>query len=232
MPEGPERSDHPREAVSRKDREILVYGASRLGISLDMDTVQVLERFLGELKRWNRRVNLTGLRDDRTIIVRHFLDSFTLLRYLPEGISLLDIGSGAGLPGIPLKIVRPSLHVVLLEASRKKTYFHKHVIRSLQLTEIESIWGRSDEGETRATLGERFDRVVSRALSPLEAFLREAIHFVRPGGMVIAMRGRNVARSFSLEGLPIQLDRVVPVELPFDQIERNLLVFRRVAEPV
>lgn len=216
----------------RESRRLLISGAHLLGVSLDASKVEACERFLDGLIKWNQGMNLTALRDERSIIMRHFLDSFTLVEYLPEGCSLLDIGSGAGFPGVPLKIVRPSLQVILLEASRKKTYFHRHIIRSLGLSDIESIWGRSDQGEIRTNLDSCFDVVVSRATIPLEHFLREAIHFIHPNGVVIGMKGGNRKTTIPSEFSSLMLYRTVSTELPFDRLKRSLLFFRKVGPSV
>ena len=193
--------------------------------------VEAFDRFLDALMKWNQGMNLTAFRDERSVIVRHFLDSLILVRYLPQAASLLDIGSGAGFPGVPLKIVRPDLQVVLLEAARKKTYFHKQVIRSLKLSGIRSVWGRSDQGEVKAILGDRFDIVVSRAVSPLDRFLREGVHFIHTGGMIVAMRGRNVKVPVLTGSLGLMLYRTVSTDLPFDRVKRHLLFFKKRAAP-
>lgn len=211
------------------NRRLLVSGARFLGVSLNHGKVEAFERFLDELTRWNQRLNLTALRSERSIVVRHFLDSLTLVGYLPHQASLLDIGSGAGFPGIPLKIAKPRLQVVLLEASRKKTYFHRHLIRSLNLSDIRSVWGRSDQGEVRTVLGNRFDFVVSRAVSPLEVFLRDAVHFIHPAGTIIAMGGKDVSVGIHPESISLTLDRTISTDLPFEEIRRNLLFFRKLA---
>jgi 16S rRNA (guanine527-N7)-methyltransferase len=215
----------------KENRDLLNSGAHLLGVHLDTTMVEAFERFLDELRKWNQRMNLTALRDERAIIVRHFLDSLTLVEYLPQAASLLDIGAGAGFPGVPLKIARPDLQVVLLEAGRKKTHFHKHVIRSLSLSGIRSIWGRSDQGEVKAILGDRFDIVVSRAVSPLERFLQGGIHFVHTGGTIVAMRGRDVRVPALTESLGLTLYRTVSVDLPFDRIRRHLLFFKKRGRP-
>jgi 16S rRNA (guanine527-N7)-methyltransferase len=214
-------------ALPRISHQWLVSGARVLGVSLDTCMIEVFEGFLEELTKWNQRMNLTALRDDRSIIVRHFLDSLTLVRHLPKGSSVLDIGSGAGFPGIPLGIVRSDLEIVLLEASRKKTYFHRKVIRSLNLSGIESIWGRSDQAEIKAELGGRFDVVVSRAVMPLESFLQEATDFVRPEGMIVVMGGENVDVPCLPPSLDLHLDNTVSLDLPFDRTRRHLLFFRK-----
>jgi 16S rRNA (guanine527-N7)-methyltransferase len=223
--EKPEKSLKSLASADAK-KKLLASGARRLGVSLDRLMVDAFVSFLDELIRWNQRMNLTSVRDERAIIVRHFLDSLSLVRYLPKTASLVDIGSGAGFPGIPLKIAIPDLRVVLLEAARKKTYFHRRVIRSLGLLGIESVWGRSDRPEIREVLGGRFDLVVSRAVSSLDVFLQEGIHFVRPGGTIIAMGGSDVDK----RNLPVPPDvtlcRTIPIELPLDRIKRHLLFFK------
>jgi 16S rRNA (guanine527-N7)-methyltransferase len=214
--------------LSLESGRILLSGARILGLSLEPETLEAFGRFAEELMRWNQRMNLTALREERPIVVRHFLDSLTLARFLPEGASVLDIGSGAGFPGIPLKIVLPNLEVVLLEASRKKTYFHKHVIRSLKLTGIRTVWGRSDQPDVQMSLESLFEVVVSRALSPLEVFLRDAAHYAHIGGMIIAMRGKDAEMSLRLEEFSLRLDRTVTMDVPFDGIRRKLMFFRKI----
>jgi 16S rRNA (guanine527-N7)-methyltransferase len=215
-----------------ENREILVSGARLLGVSLDASKAAAFERFLDELTRWNQRMNLTAFREKRSIIIRHFLDSLTVVRHLPERTNLLDLGSGAGFPGIPLKIARPRFQVVLLDASRKKTYFQKHVIRSLELSGIRSVWGRSDQVEIREALGNSFDVVVSRAVSSLEVYLGQAVHFVPEGGMIIAMRGKDVSVPIRPESLSLRLDQTVSTDLPFDGVRRTLQFFRKTAVSV
>lgn len=219
-----------RESQRDESREVLLSGARLLGLCLDTRAVAAFERFLEALIKWNRKMNLTALRERRTIVVRHFLDSLTLVRELPHEGCLLDIGSGAGFPGIPLKIVMPELRVTLLEASRKKTYFHKHVIRSLGLSGIQTVWGRSDQDRVRAGFLNHFDLVVSRAALSLEAFLEDATRFIHPRGVIIAMRGKDGYARISLAPLSLELFRAVSVDLPFDRIQRSLLFFRRTGD--
>jgi 16S rRNA (guanine527-N7)-methyltransferase len=226
MPWKKSKGSDQRQHLRLENRRLLVSGAAQLGVSLDSRALERFERLLHELTTWNQKINLTGLREERSIVVRHFLDSLSLVGHLPGDGSVLDIGSGAGFPGIPLKIARPCLQITLLEASRKKTYFHRHLIRSLNLSGIRTVWGRSDQEEARRILGNRFDVVVSRALSSLEAFLRDAIHFVQAEGMVIAMRGRDVEIPVRLDSLALMLVRTASVDLPFDRVRRNLLFFK------
>ncbi|UCD85401.1 MAG: 16S rRNA (guanine(527)-N(7))-methyltransferase RsmG, partial [Deltaproteobacteria bacterium] len=117
-------------------RELLISGAEEFGVSLDKEKAERFGLYLKELKRWNRKVNLTSLVEDREIIIKHFLDSLTPLKYLSKQSFILDLGSGGGFPGVPLKIAEPSLKVVLLESSKKKNSFLNHITSALSLQGI------------------------------------------------------------------------------------------------
>jgi 16S rRNA (guanine527-N7)-methyltransferase len=139
---------------------------------------------------WNRKINLTSLRDDGDIVIGHFLDSISAARFVPAGSRLLDIGSGAGLPGIPIKIVSPMLDVTLLDSAHKKVTFMREVIRALGLEGVTVVWGRAeDEGngiERRA-----FDRVITRAVGPIPDILRLGEPYLAAGGRIVLMRGQR-----------------------------------------
>jgi 16S rRNA (guanine527-N7)-methyltransferase len=224
----PPSRQHPPEDDSH---QLLVSGARQLGVTLTAGMAEALERFLEELLKWNRKMNLTAVRDKRAMIVRHLLDSLTLVRHLPEGANLLDIGSGAGFPGLPIKIARPDLDVVLLDRERKKIYFQKRIIRALHLSGIESVWGRTDHPEVKAALGGRFDVVVSRAVWPLEVVLRESLGFINREGTIIAMRGKDATIPVDPATLGLILDQTFSCDLPFERITRHLLFFKRTKTP-
>ncbi|MEM3112747.1 MAG: 16S rRNA (guanine(527)-N(7))-methyltransferase RsmG, partial [Candidatus Anstonellales archaeon] len=113
---------------------LLKKGLRRIGLSSSARQVELFMTYLAELKKWNRVYNLTGLRTDEDIIIRHFLDSLLYLKAIPEGgLSIADVGSGAGFPGIPIKIMRPDIQLALIESSRKRSAFLRHIIRILRL---------------------------------------------------------------------------------------------------
>jgi 16S rRNA (guanine527-N7)-methyltransferase len=171
----------------------LIADALALGISLDEGAAAQLHAFIGELAVWNRRMNLTARSATVTDLHRHVLDSLTVLTCVerPAG-EVLDIGSGAGFPGIPLKIALPSLRMHLLEASRKKSSFLKHVIRLLELPETQVLHKRVEETLQEEMYRHRFDTVVSRAAFPLARLVTMGAYFLRDGGEVIAMKGPHL----------------------------------------
>ncbi len=143
----------------------------------------------GELVKWTRTINITAITDPRKIAIHHFLDSLAAARFIPPGAALLDIGSGGGFPGIPLKVALPGLSATLIDASRKKVNFIKHVIRTLQLDPIEARHIRAQDLAVLPDYAGRFDIVISRALSSLEAFITMAIPLLAEGGSLIALKG-------------------------------------------
>jgi len=138
--------------METENKRLLIEGAKAFGIHLDEKAVETFSLFLRELLKWNQRINLTAAKTEEGIILKHFLDSISVHPYLPEYSPILDIGSGAGFPGIPLKMVKPSLEITLIDSVLKKVDFQKHIIRMLGLKGIEAIHGRAQDKEIRQTM--------------------------------------------------------------------------------
>lgn len=167
--------------MEAENKKLLVEGAETFGVHLEKETVEAFDLFLKELLKWNQKINLTAIRSETGIITKHFLDSLSIHPYLEKSSSLLDIGSGAGFPGIPLKIAEPTLEITLIDSVRKKVDFQRHILRSLGLKGMEAIHGRVQETEILIRMEGRFDRVVSRAFSHLQTFLHLAYPFLKKG---------------------------------------------------
>ena len=213
-----------------KDLEfILKEGAREVGVLLNQEMIQMLMIYLKELKEWNQKVNLTSLKRDTNIIIKHFIDSLSLVPYLSSATSLLDLASGAGFPGIPIKIVKPSLKVSLLEATRKKVNFQRHLIRLLGLTQVNAIQGRAESLKSESGSAFSFDIVTSRAFSRLEKFLMLGKPFVKKGGYLIAMKGRQAKEELKdsqdlLKSLSFEVSKIKELTLPIYK-ERRYLIF-------
>jgi len=165
--------------------EIIQAGAVSLGIDVDRQQIDQFARYAGELIHWNRKMNLTAITEAQTLAVKHFLDSIAPAALIPPGASLLDIGSGAGFPGIPLKIVRPDLRVTLIDAVRKKVNFQKHVIRTLGLENIGAHQIRAEQFSAE----EPFDVIITRALSGLREFVALALPLLAEDGVMLSWKG-------------------------------------------
>jgi 16S rRNA (guanine527-N7)-methyltransferase len=160
-----------------------------MGLAMTDTQIALFEAYRETLLLWSSKMNLVSLQSELDLPVRHFIDSLTLLPYLPAGPgTLLDIGSGAGFPAIPVKIFRPDLHVTLLEASRKKCSFLKELIRRLGLREIAVLNCRLEELLQKDPLPS-FDVIVSRATLKLPELLRGGLPLLKQGGVLAAMKG-------------------------------------------
>jgi len=217
--------------MEAENKDLLIEGAKIFGIDLDEKAIQAFETYLEELLKWNRKINLTAIRSEKGIVLKHFLDSLSVHPYLPHGSVVLDIGSGAGFPGIPLKIIHPTMEVTLIDSVRKKVDFQRHIIRVLGLRGTEAIHGRVQDKAILRDLGGRFDIILSRAFADLQTLLALSFPFLKPGGAIIAMKGRvdpNEIRLFTgTAGSQYRLQKRIPLSLPFSSFKRTILLFEK-----
>ena len=211
-----------------------VFAQSLRQLGLESDKViQQFLRYRHELLDWNTRMNLTAIKDPEEVLLKHFLDSLSLLTvYDKPHTRVLDIGSGAGFPGLPLKIVRPQWHVTLLEATGKKVTFLQHVIETLELKDVVAVHGRAEELAHKAEYRASFDLVTARAVSSLSTLLEYAAPYCRVGGQIILpkkgaleeelARGKRAATQL---GAVFKAD--IPVILPGIDDGRRLLVWEQ-----
>lgn len=183
--------------------QLLARGAPELGLSLDAFQLEQFDTYYNELADWNRRMNLTSVIDRTEVQVKHFLDSLTLLpaigHNLPPGARVVDVGAGAGFPGLPLKITCPNIHLTLLESTRKKAAFLGHMVESLNLSGVEVHAGRAEELAHQLGLRDSYDLALARGLARLPTLLEYTLPFTRRGGLVAAWKHGG-------EGLKAELD--------------------------
>lgn len=211
-------------------KHILKTGATELGIAVGDNQAALFLKYLSELKEWNKKINLTAITDERDIVTRHFLDSLTPASFLANQKTLLDIGSGAGFPGIPLKIVLPHLEVTLMDSVNKKVVFMKHIIRSLGLEQIDAIHARGEDSAVIKKFGSSFDVVISRAFAELSKFLDIAVLYAKKDGMLLAMKGpKGIEEAKALKPLnAIEYVEAREVKLPFSDMITTILSFKKI----
>ena len=184
--------------IMDKEMLLLQQNAQRLGIALSDIQLEQFDIYQRELLKWNAKINLISEKSSHEINNRHFLDSLTALQFIDNHAArIIDIGSGAGFPGIPLKIACPDLQLYLLESNRKKVSFLKHIIRVLSLTTTFVLHDRAESLMKESTWKDFFDIVISRATFKLPAFLSLGAFFLAPQGKLIALKGRDVDSEFS-----------------------------------
>lgn len=200
--------------------QLLRDGIRTIGISYTEKQVRAFLEYLEELKKWNKVYNLTGLKSDRDISIKHFLDSLLFAKMLPpEALTLADIGSGAGFPGIPIKIMFPDLSVFLIEPTRKKAIFLRHICSRLQLKNVEIINKRIEEVK-----GLQVDVAVTRALFSVREFIEKTKDILNKNGILILSKGPKFEEE--LKGLESQNIAVTDFRLPFEDIIRYLVIIK------
>ena len=212
--------------LSPQGLELLRAGAEELGVSLSEEALKGFSIYYGELLRWGRRMNLTAIRKEREVVIKHFLDSLTIPPILPKGGRVADLGSGAGLPGIPIKLALPEADITLIERSKRKSLFLRHLARTLGLKEgLEII-----TADAREIKGVQFAVVVSRAVASLKQLCKLAGPLLAPGGLIIAMRGPAEVLSEVIHPRPqnskLKVERVISLTLPFSDYKRRLVLLR------
>jgi 16S rRNA (guanine527-N7)-methyltransferase len=204
---------------------VLSSGLTRLGHDPSGERLDAFMLYLNEIKRWNRAYSLTSIRTDREIVVRHFLDSCL---YLASGgfkdadrgqISVADVGSGAGLPGIPIKILRPDVKMYLIESVGKKAAFLRHMARALSLADVYVI-----EKRVRDVRDIEVDIAVTRALFSVGDFVAGAGHIVREGGTLVLNKGPKAEDELKDVTFPYELGKT---GLPHTDIVRNIITVRK-----
>jgi 16S rRNA (guanine527-N7)-methyltransferase len=220
----------------------LAEGARHLGLALSDKQLSSFQIFYETLVEWNQKFNLTAITEYDQVQIRHFLDSLSCLvafkhqRYRKNDtpLSCIDIGSGAGFPGIPIKIYCPQIKITLLEATGKKVDFLEHVITQLGLDNITPLKGRAEEMAQNTHHREQYDVVLARAVAPLPVLAEYLLPFCRPGGIVIAQKGASAqeetqAAEYAIAVLGGQLKTVLQIELLGLAETRNLVLIEKSA---
>jgi 16S rRNA (guanine527-N7)-methyltransferase len=197
----------------------LIADAEQLGVTLSADAAATLLRYLDLLAKWNRRISLTALSGRDEMRVRHLLDSLSVVPFV-AGTRILDVGTGPGLPGIPLAVARPQTRVSLLESRERKVQFLIHAVAALHLSNAEVCHARLENLEP----DDPFDTLVARAFAPLPRLLERCSHLCRPGTRLVAMTGKNPALTGRLAFAQIADVEVRRVQVPGLSAERHLVI--------
>ena len=207
-----------------------------IGVALEATALERLEWLAVELLRWNRTHNLTAITEPAEVREKHLVDALTLLPLLDNARRLLDLGSGAGFPALPLKIARPGLEVVSVDAVGKKIAFQRHVARALQLAGFTAVHGRAEDLPNHPACAGGFDVATARALGALPLLARLAAPCLAPGGRLIAMKGAEGEAELAeaqaeLATLGFACTARHRLRLPVSGAERCLLVFAKTNQP-
>jgi 16S rRNA (guanine527-N7)-methyltransferase len=207
-----------------------------LGVELSPPQLDDFHAFEDLLLDWNGKFNLTSIIDPAEIHVKHFLDSLTVMRIIQNNgdLSLIDIGTGAGFPGIPLKIMLPGISLTLVESSQKKAEFCKVVVKALQLTNTSVIAARAEDLGKDSLYREKYDWAIARAVAELSVLAEYLLPFVKIGGKALAMKGANTDDEIQKAGHALsilggELSEIVDLNLPNESGQRTLIVMKKIA---
>jgi len=209
---------------------------SHCGIHLTSSQVKLFTTYESELLTWNEKFNLTAIRDPEGIRTKHFLDSLSILVELktPAPLRLIDVGTGAGFPGIPLKILLPSMHLTLVESVGKKASFCRHIAELLQLDNVEVITARAEDLGQNPLYREKFDWAVARAVASMPVLAEYLLPLVRIGGAILAQKGESAHAEVQSAEKAIRilggtLRKIASVTLPGIAEERFLVIMDKKA---
>ena len=224
----------------KEDENTLIDGAQKIGINLNKEQIKKFSQYLELLIQWNQKINLTSLKTPQEIIIKHFLDSISCIKVFDkyidiEGISIIDVGTGAGFPGIPIKIVYPSISLSLLEARKKKTIFLEKIVEEMNFQRVEILNGRAEAFGKCPDYREKYDIALSRAVASLNTLSEYCLPLVRVGGLFVAQKGRSYREEIdkalkTVQHLGGELIGVENVQIPFINQERYLLVIKKIKD--
>jgi 16S rRNA (guanine527-N7)-methyltransferase len=217
------------------DLDLLAAGARTFDLDLSPAQLDQFACYADLLVDWNLRFNLTSIVEPREIAIKHFLDSLSALRSIPPGsIKLIDVGTGAGLPGLPIKLVRPDVSLTLLEATRKKCDFLQAVIDDLQLTDVQVLNARAEAAGRMPGHREQYDIAIARAVADLPVLIEYLLPFVKISGLALAQKSKEAEKETqratkAITVLGGRLREVVPVVVPQLSESRYLVMVEKIA---
>lgn len=212
---------------------ILEKKAQEIGIVLQEKQINQFYQYMNLLLEWNQKMNLTAITDPKEIIEKHFIDSLTIAKYIKPGRCVLDLGTGAGFPGIPLKIYREDLELILVDSLNKRIGFLNEVVHQLALKDIETVHGRAEELGKNKIYREKFDIVTSRAVANLSTLSEYLLPFLKEKGLAICMKGPDVEEEIAqakkaIEILGGKLKEVEKFTLSENKMGRSIVLIEKI----
>lgn len=209
--------------------------AQKIGIVLEEEQIEQFYQYEKLLLIWNEKINLTAITKPEEIILKHFIDSMTIAKYIGANKKLIDVGTGAGFPGIPLKIIRKDIKITLLDSLNKRVQFLNEIIKQLKLEEIETVHGRVEEFGKNKKYREKFDYATSRAVANLTTLSEYLLPLVKIEGKCICMKGSTVKEEIdqSQKAIAIlggKIEEIEAFQLPESDIDRHIILLRKIKQ--
>ncbi|HYF82265.1 MAG TPA: 16S rRNA (guanine(527)-N(7))-methyltransferase RsmG [Clostridia bacterium] len=218
-----------------ENKEVLINGMKELGVDVSHETVERLLTFMKIMLEWNEKVNLTAITEEREVVIKHFLDSVTCLStgYIKNGMAVIDVGTGAGFPGVPLKILKDDLKMTLLDSLNKRIIYLNDVAKKLNLRNINIVHSRAEEAGSSKDHREAYDIVLSRAVAAMNVLCEYCLPLAKVGGFFLCQKGPDIKDEMkeadsAIKILGGKVREVREYQLPFSDIKHNIIVIEKV----
>ena len=214
-------------------KSLLIESAKKIDIILSDEQVNKFYKYMSLLIEWNEKINLTAITEPKDIILKHFIDSMTISKYIKDSDRIIDVGTGAGFPGIPIKIIKEENEIVLLDSLNKRISFLNEVIKELGLNNINCIHSRAEEAGRNKNFREKFDISTSRAVANMSVLSEYLIPFTKMGGKVIFMKGSEIEQELedsknAIKLLGGKINKIDNFYLPNSDMQRNIILIDKI----
>lgn len=208
--------------------------ANDINVEITDSQIEKFYIYMYRILEWNKKINLTAIEDEDEIILKHFIDSLTIQKYIKDCKNMIDIGTGAGFPGIPIAIINDQINITLLDSLNKRINFLNDVIQELKLDNVVAIHGRAEDIAKLKTYREKYDVVTSRAVAQLNILLEYMLPFNKLNGKTISMKGSNIEEikdaTNALNELGGKIEKIENIVLPNTNIQRNIIIVEKIKE--
>ena len=221
--------------MNKEFKNKMIELSRKINIELSQEQIEKFLEYMKLLLQWNEKINLTAITEQDDIILKHFIDSLTVLKYIKKGKNIIDVGTGAGFPGIPNSIVREDVNITLLDSLNKRVNFLNEVCCELKINNIEIIHGRSEELSQNKKYRECYDIAVSRAVANMTTLVEYLLPFVKVGGICICMKGPDIdleleQSKYAIKELGGEILNIDKFLLPNSDIERNIVILKKIKQ--
>ena len=215
------------------EKQNFIEEMAKYDLKLNVEQTEQFFKYMNLLLEWNEKMNLTAITEPKEVILKHFVDSLTISKYIHENSNVIDVGTGAGFPGVPLKIAKPLANITLLDSLNKRLNFLNEVINQLKLQKIQTEHYRVEEAGQNKKFREKFDIATSRAVANLRVLSEYMLPLVKVGGKCIAMKGSEIEQELeesekAISILGGKIERVEKLVLPGTDMNRNIVIIEKI----